>query len=398
ATLILPADVSWSDGAEPAAAPELATPPVASSERVEDAVQALRGRGDTAILLGGRALREPGLVAASRIAAATGVKLLAEVFPTRFERGAGLPPVERVAYLAELASVQLAGLKHLILVDAKAPVSFFAYPGKKSYLVPDGCEVHELAAPEEDAVASLEALVETLGAADAQPALQQPAAPVQPAGELTAEKVCQAIAAVLPEGAIVSDESQTSGLTFAANSAGAARHDVLTLTGGAIGQGLPVAVGAAVACPDRPVFALEADGSAMYTLQSLWTMAREGLNVTTIIFNNRSYGILNIELQRVGADAAAGPKARSQLDLAGPNLDFVRLAAGLGVPAGRVETAEDLLTELQRAVAEPGPRVIEVVVPNVFSGARLKALPYGLRAIEKLPGPVAKALKRRVAP
>jgi acetolactate synthase-1/2/3 large subunit len=161
---------------------------------------------------------------------------------------------------------------------------------------------------------------------------------------------------------------------------------------------LPVAVGAAVACPERPVFALEADGSAMYTIQSLWTMAREGLNVTAVIFNNRSYGILNIELQRVGADAAAGPKARSQLDLAGPDLDFVRIASGLGVPAERVDKAEQLARSLQRAVAEPGPRLIEVVVPNVFSGTRLKALPYGLRAIEKLPRPVAKALKRRLAP
>jgi acetolactate synthase I/II/III large subunit len=398
ATLILPADVSWSDGAEPAAPPAPANPPVASAEVVDKIANVLRARGSTAILLGGQALREPALVAAHKVAAATGATLLAEVFPTRIERGAGVPPVERLAYLAELASVQLSGHKHLILVDAKAPVSFFAYPGKKSYLVPDGCEVHELATPDQDVPGTLEALVETLGAANVQPGRQQRATPPRPSGELTAEKVCQAIAAVLPERAIVSDEAQTSGLTFAANSAGAPRHDVLTLTGGAIGQGLPVAVGAAVACPDRPVFALEADGSAMYTIQSLWTMAREGLNVTTVIFNNRSYGILNIELQRVGADAAAGPKARSQLDLAGPDLDFVQIASGLGVPAERVDSADALLTSLERALVEPGPRLIEVVVPSVFSGARLKALPYGLRAIEKLPRPVAKALKRRVAP
>src|SRR5439155_10070321 len=163
ATLILPADVSWSDGAEPAAPPELAVPPIASGDVMEEAVRALHGRGDTAILLGGRALREPGLVAATRIAAATGAKLLAEVFPTRIERGAGLPPIERVAYLSELASVQLAGLRHLILVDAKAPVSFFAYPGKKSYLVPDRCEVHELAGPSQDALGGLEALADAVG-------------------------------------------------------------------------------------------------------------------------------------------------------------------------------------------------------------------------------------------
>jgi acetolactate synthase-1/2/3 large subunit len=398
ATLILPADVSWTDGADPAPPPAPPTPPVASAEVVDEIAKALRGRGDAALLLGGRALREPGLRAAAQVAVATGAKVFAEVFPTRLERGVGLPPVERLAYFAELAGVQLAGLKHLILVDAKAPVSFFAYPGKKSYLVPDGCEVHELASPSSDVLGSLEALVETLGAANATVAVQQAAVPERPSGELTADSVCQAIASVLPEGAIVSDESQTSGVTLAGHTAGAPRHDFLALTGGAIGQGLPVAVGAAVACPDRPVFALEADGSAMYTIQSLWTMAREELNVTVVIFNNRSYSILNIELQRVGADAAAGPKAKSQLDLAGPDLDFVELAKGLGVPAERVFTAESLVSSLEAAVAEPGPRLIEVVVPSVYSGRRLKALPYGLRALEKMPRPMARAIKRRMYP
>jgi acetolactate synthase-1/2/3 large subunit len=398
ATLILPADVSWGEGGRPAAIPAPSAPPVADPEAIDAVARALRGRGSTAILLGGRALREPGLVAADRIATATGARLYAETFPTRLERGAGLPPIERLAYFAELASVQLAGIKHLILVDAKAPVSFFAYPGKKSYLVPDGCEVHELVQPAGDVVGSLEALLETVGSANGSATVQHPARPPRPAGELNADKVCQAIAAVLPEGAIVSDESQTSGVTLAMHTAGAPRHDLLTLTGGAIGQGLPVAVGAAVACPDRPVFALEADGSAMYTIQSLWTMARENLDVTVVIFNNYSYSILNIELQRVGADAADGPKAKSQLDLAGPDLDFVQLASGLGVPAERADTAEQLLAALERGAAERGPRLIEVVVPSVFSGRRLKALPYGLRAIEKLPRPVAQAIKRRVAP
>jgi acetolactate synthase I/II/III large subunit len=397
ATLILPADVSWSDGAEPAPPPELAVPPPASGEAVEEAVRALRGRGRTAILLGGRALREPGLVAAGRIAAATGAKLLAEVFPTRFERGAGLPAIERVAYLAELASVQLAGLKHLILVDAKAPVSFFAYPGKKSYLVPGGCDVHELATPTDDTLGSLEALVDALGAGGAEPARQEASRPPLPTGPLNADKVCQAVAAVLPEGAIVSDEGQTSGVTLAAHTAGAPRHDVLTLTGGAIGQGLPVAVGAAVACPGRPVFALEGEGSAMYTIQSLWTMAREQLDVTVVIFNNRSYAILNIELERVGAQGN-GPKAKEQLDLAGPDLDFVKIAAGLGVPSVRVDTGEDLVAQLERAVAEPGPHLIEALVPSVYSGLKLRAMPYGLKALSKLPRPLAKAAKARFYP
>jgi acetolactate synthase-1/2/3 large subunit len=397
ATLILPADVSWSDGASPAPAPAPPLPPVASGEAIEEAARVLRGRGKTALLLGGRALREPGLVAASRIAAATGATLLAEVFPTRMERGAGLPSVERVAYLAELASVQLAGLKHLILVDAKAPVSFFAYPGKKSYLVPDGCEVHELTKPSDDIVGSLSALVDALGAAGAGIELQEAARPERPTGELDADKVCQAIAAVLPEGAIVSDEAQTSGVTLAAHTAGAPRHDLLALTGGAIGQGLPVAVGAAIACPDRPVIALEGDGSAMYTIQSLWTMAREELDVTAVIFNNRSYAILNIELERVGAERP-GPAAKEQLDLHGPDLDFVSIARGLGVPSVRVDTGEDLVAQLERAIAEPGPHLIETVVPSVYSGLRLRAMPHALRALEKLPRPIAKAAKARLYP
>jgi acetolactate synthase-1/2/3 large subunit len=398
ATLILPADVSWSDGAEPAALPSVAAPPTASGDMVDAVAAALRSAGSSAaILLGGRGLRAEAQMTAARIAAATGAKLLVEVFPARLERGAGLPAIERLAYLPELASVQLAGLKHLILVDAKAPVSFFAYPGKKSYLVPNGCEVHELAPPDHDARASLEAVCEALGAGGATPVVGEPGRPGRPTGTLTAEKVCQAIGVVLPEGAIVSDESQTSGLTLAASTAGAPRHDLLALTGGAIGQGLPTAVGAAVACPDRPVFALEADGSALYTIQSLWTMAREQLNVTVVIFNNRSYGILNIELGRVGA-RAGGPKAKAQLDLSGPDVDFVSLAQGFGVPAVRVDTGEDLLAALERAASEPGPNLIEVVIPNVYSPRQVRALPYALRALEVLPRPVAAAIKRRVYP
>ena len=397
ATLILPADVSWSDGAEPAVAPPIPALPAASGDAVARVAAALRGQGRAALLLGGRALRAPGLVAAARIGATTGAKLLAEAFPTRMERGAGLPAVERIAYLAELASVQLAGLDHLVLVDAKAPVSFFAYPNRRSDLVPDGCAVHELAAPAEDALASLDALVEELGAVRSAAALQPPSRPPLPAGPLTADKVCQAVGALLPEGAIVCDEAVTSGVTLAAGTAGAPRHDLLTLTGGAIGQGLPAAVGAAIACPDRPVLALEGDGSAMYTIQSLWTMAREQLDITAVVFNNRSYAILNIELERVGA-RGSGPKARSQLDLAGPDLDFVRIAEGLGVPAVRVDTGEGIVGALKRALDEPGPHLVEAVVPSVYSGLRLKAMPHALRALGKLPQPIANAAKRRLFP
>jgi acetolactate synthase I/II/III large subunit len=396
ATLILPADVSWEDGAEPGTRPERAPPPTASTEAVEKIAAALRGGGRSALLLGGRALRERGLMAVGRIAAATGARLLAETFPARLERGAGLPAVERLPYVPEFASVQLDGLKHLVLVDAEAPVSFFAYPGHKSYLVPDGCEVHHLAAPNEDVVASLEALVEALDAAQQQPALQQPSRPARPTGPLTAEKVCETIGAILPEGAIVSEEAVTSGLTLPANTAGAPRHDWLTLTGGAIGQGLPAAVGAAVACPDRPVLALEAEGSSMYTIQSLWTMAHEQLNVTVVLFNNRSYGILNMELARVGADGG-GTKARAQLDLSEPDLDVATIARGFGVPSERAETGEQLLAALERAERDPGPHLIEVLVPNVYSARQLRAMPRALRVIERLPRPLASALSRRLA-
>jgi acetolactate synthase-1/2/3 large subunit len=397
ATLILPADVSWGEGADPRPAPELAAPQPAAGELVEAVAKALRGGRQAALLLGGRALREPGLMAGARIAAATGAKLLLETFPTRLERGAGLPAIERLAYVPELASVQLNGLRYLVLVDANEPVSFFAYPGAESYLVPDGCEVLVLAAPDQDVVASLEALVEAVGAGSVEPAVQPAGRPARPTGELTPEKVAEAIGATLPEGTIVSDESVTSSALLPVGTVGAPRHDWMTLTGGAIGQGLPLAVGAAIACPDRPVFAFEADGSSMYTFQSLWTMAREQLNVTVVLLNNRSYAILNMELARVGA-RAGGPKARAQLDLSEPDVDFAALAKSLGVSSSRADTAEQLLEALDRAVAEPGPHLIEVLVPTMFSQLQLRAMPHALRALGKLPRPVAAALKRRLYP
>ena len=397
ATLILPADVSWGEGGIPAKLPVLPSPPKASDDTVAAIARALQSGGKTAILLGGRALREPALMAAGRIAAKTGTKLYAEVFPTRIERGAGLPHVERIAYLAELASVQLAGLDHLILVDAKAPVSFFAYPGKKSYLVPDGCQVHTLAGFQDDAEGSLRKLVQQLGAASLSPALQEAVRPDPPRGKLTAEKVCKAVGALLPENAIIVDEAQTSGVMLPSFTRGAPRHDVLTLTGGAIGQGLPTAVGAAIACPDRPVVALSGDGSAMYTIQALWTMAREKLNVTNIIFNNKSYAILNVELQRVGA-AGKGDKARSQLDLGSPGLDFVQMGNSMGVHSVRATTTEEFVAALEYALRTPGPHLIEAVVPNAFAGLKLKLLPHVLSSLASLPQPIARALKRKVAP
>jgi acetolactate synthase-1/2/3 large subunit len=363
ATLILPADVSWTEGAEPAP-PRLTGTRDAVAEDVADRLAKTLMSGEPCVLLvGGSAMRARGLEAASRVANATGARLLGETFPTRLERGAGLPPIERLGYLAEFTMAQLEGTRHLVLVDTKAPVSFFAYPEKPSYLVPDGCEVHVLAEAGHDAVGALEDLAEIVGASTDAVTRQPAERPDRPTGELNGETVAAALGALMPEGAIVSDEANTQGLWAAPATAGVPPHDWLTLTGGAIGQGLPVATGAAVACPERKVVSLEADGSAMYTLQALWTQAREGLDVTTIVFNNRSYAILNLELSRVGADSS-GPKAREMLDLSRPDLDFVALAQGMGVPAARATTAEEFTTALDRALAEDGPRLVEAVLPT----------------------------------
>jgi acetolactate synthase I/II/III large subunit len=364
ATLILPADASWSEGAEPAGLPAIRPPAPAAGETIDAAAAALRSGEPCVLLLGGAALRRPGLEAASRIAVAGHARMLSETFPARTERGAGIPPLERLAYLAEFAAAQLAGTRHLILAGARAPVSFFAYPDRPSSPVPDGCEVHLLAEPGDDVPGALTALAD-LVAPDAKPAPQQPGQLGLPDGDLTAETAAAVIGALLPEGAIVCDEANTSGLWLPAATAGAPPHDWLALTGGAIGQGLPLAAGAAVACPSRNVLALEADGSAMYTISALWTYARERLDVTTVIFSNRRYAILGMELDRVGA-TGGGAAARSLFDLSRPDIDFVALATGMGVPGGRATTAAELAAQLRQALAEPGPHLIEAVVPAAF--------------------------------
>jgi acetolactate synthase-1/2/3 large subunit len=360
ATLVLPADSSWSESATGPCPPRPRRhPALVAPDTVQEVAKALRSGERAALLLGGVALRTTALHAASRVAATTGAALLGETFPAKLERGAGIPAVERLAYLVEMAQAQLDGVRHLILVDAASPVSFFAYPGKASDIVPAGCTVHTLAVPGEDAAGALEALAEAVGASATADVPAPAGRPEKPSGALSAESLAAAVGAVLPEGAVVVDEGNTSGLFVAGATAGAPRHDWLTLTGGAIGIGLPMATGAAVAAPDRPVLCLEADGSAMYTLQALWTQSREGLNVTTVILSNRSYAILNMELHRVGADAG-GPQARRLLDLTDPELSFCDLARGMGVPARRVENAEDLVAALESGLAEPGPSLIEV--------------------------------------
>jgi acetolactate synthase-1/2/3 large subunit len=364
ATLILPADASWGDGARPAAPLTVTPRRQVDDPTVETVAEALRSGEKTVVLVGGSVLRGAGLRAANRIAVATGAQVLGETFPARLERGAGVPALDRLQYLAEFAAMQLDGTKHLVLADAKRPVSFFAYPDKPSDLVPDGCAVHTLAGSADDAVAALEAVAE-LVAAGVDPDVPPSSRPDRPTGALTGESVAAAMGALLPEDCIVVDESNTSGLWAAGATAGCPPHDWLTLTGGAIGIGLPLATGAAIGGGGRPVVCLESDGSAMYTLQALWTQAREGLEVTTILFNNSSYAVLNLELSRVGA-TDPGPKALDMLDLRRPDLDFVSLATGCGVDAQRATTAEEVTAALERALATDGPSFIEAVVPRAI--------------------------------
>jgi acetolactate synthase-1/2/3 large subunit len=275
-----------------------------------------------------------------------------------------VPTVERLGYLAEQVEYQLSGVRHIVLAGARSPVSFFAYPGKASDLVPAECGVHTLAEFGDDVTAALANLAD-LVAAGVDPVVQEARRPELPSGPLTAQNWPDVIGALLPENAIIADEANTSGLLLPVATAGAPAHDVLTLTGGAIGQGLPLATGAAVACPDRPVVCLEADGSAMYTVSALWTQAREGLDVTTVVLNNSAYAILRMELQRVGA-ATGGQKSADLLDLSRPDLDFVAIATGMGVPATRAATAEELAIQFEKALAEPGPHLIEAMVPSML--------------------------------
>jgi acetolactate synthase-1/2/3 large subunit len=360
ATLVLPADVSWSEGAAVAAVP--ARRPVARpAAGVVEGIATVLG-GSTVLFLGGDAVSRPGLEAAAQVAAGTGSRLLAETFPARMARGAGVPDVLKLPYPPDGARKQLADVQHLVLVGAKEPVAFFGYPGMAGRLVPAGCTVHVLAEPGEDAVGALQELAGRV-AADATPQRAQAHRPDLPTGALDVRTFADVVGALLPEHAIVMDEALTSGYFLPGATVGAPPHDWLTLTGGAIGQGLPAATGAAVACPDRPVIALQADGSAMYTIQALWTQAREQLDVTTVICDNSAYAILAGELENVGA-AGGGERAGKLLDLGGPALDFVALATGMGVPATRATTAGELAAQFRTALAEPGPHLIDAVLPR----------------------------------
>jgi acetolactate synthase I/II/III large subunit len=275
------------------------------------------------------------------------------------QRGAGLPKVDRVQYVLEQGIEQFKDFRQLILVGARAPVAYFAYPGKSSEFTSPDCKIHTLAAAGEDYVGALEALAEALAVAGGHIATEKSERPPVPTGEITLPGVAAAVGAVLPENAIVVDESMTSGRGLMAATKGAPPHDWLGNTGGSIGIALPLAVGAAVACPKRKVLCLTADGSGMYTLQALWTMAREGLDITTVVFANRSYAVLKREFSYLGV-GDPGERASEMFDIGRPNLDWVHLAKGMGVPAERATTLEGFAKALQEGLAGQGPKLIEV--------------------------------------
>ncbi len=359
ATLVLPADCAWDESSTPASplVPQAASE--VPSERIEAAANLLQGReGGIALLLSHPATVGDALKKLDRLAQYTGATLLGDTFLTRIERGQGRTEVTRIPYFAEAAMTELGKYRHVIRVGAREPVSFFAYPGRPSKLAPEGTSFHLLAERHEDIDAALDALSERLGVPRSMPSSER-ARPEAPQGEISREGLGLAIGATLPADAIVVNEGATSVSGVPLSTAGAAPHDWLDLTGGAIGQGIPVAIGAAVACPDRRVLSLNGDGSAMYTIQGLWTQAREQLNVTSVVFSNRKYSILQIEFMRTGA-MNPGPKAMSMLDLSNPDLDFVALAKSMGVPGAHVQSLDELSAALELSYSQPGPYLIEV--------------------------------------
>jgi acetolactate synthase-1/2/3 large subunit len=363
ATLIIPADYSWSQAGAPGRPGPAPVRQAPTQDAVCESARSLRA-GRAALLLSGSALLGRGLRAAGRIAAISRAPVFASRYAARIEAGGSGFQARRIAYFPEPAEAMLAGLEHIVLVEAQPPVSFFGYPGRRSFLAPEKCGFHVLAGEEEDGALALEALADELGAPpDMQPVrVPQPELPPE-GGALNADAIGRIVAELLPEGAIVSDEMVSSAEAVSRRLAYAAHHDHLPVTGGSIGQGLPVAVGAALACPDRKVVALEADGSALYTLQALWTMAREQLDVVTVIFANRRYGILEIELRRTGA-TEMGRVASTVIDIGHPDSDWVKLSQGLGVPASRATTPEAFRHQFAMSIAEPGPRLIEAVLPQ----------------------------------
>jgi acetolactate synthase-1/2/3 large subunit len=362
ATLIVPADFSWSEAGEVG---EWAWPVErarTSDREIEEAARVLRESGPAAgVLIGGQTVSDAGLMAAQRIAAGSGARLFYDRNASRAALGGGRFAPQRVAYFPEKAEVQFAGLRHMVLIEAKAPVSFFAYPGRKSTLLPDNCAMTVLAGIEGDGIYALEALADCFPVPEWRPGPNDRTHSVISGEALSTESLGRAIVFHLPEDAIVCDEMVSSSEAVVPLLGRARRHDFLPVTGGSIGQGLPLAVGAAVACPERKVVALEADGSGMYTLQALWTMAREKLNITVVIFSNRRYRILDVEMKRTGS-GELGPLANNMLDIGRPELNWVKLAEGAGVEASRARTTREFDDQFTAALKFNGPRLVEAVL------------------------------------
>jgi acetolactate synthase-1/2/3 large subunit len=363
ATLILPGDTSWSDAgnAEPVSATWLPPAPPPSSQTVDYIAQVLQSGEPTLVILGDRALHGPALDWAGRVAAKTGCRLASQFFSARIERGAGRTPIERIPYAVPQALAFLAGFKHIVTIETGEPIAFFAYPDKPSLLKPAGCAVHTFVEPGQDSAAGLEMLAEALGARSMTPTRQARIEQAIPTGKLEPVSIAHALSAAMPENVILVDESLTTGRESLGLTAGAKPHDVIQNMGGSIGYGTPVATGAAVACPDRRVFCMVGDGSAMYTIQSLWTQARESLNVTTIIFANHSYQILKTEFANMGF-GPPGPQALAMIDIGNPRIDWVAMGKSMGVPSKRVETAEAFAQAMIDSVGEAGPVLIEVAL------------------------------------
>ena len=360
ATLIVPADAAWGDAEGPAAVPVVPEPQPVDQEAVLAAAGALRSGEPALLLLSGEALGERGLVLADAIAVKTGARVLAQTFNRRIEHGAGRPAIECLPYPVDMAVATLARMKQIVLVGAPEPIAFFAYRDKPSRLTPPGARIHTLAGREDDAVGALERLADELGARPGAARLADLAPPEPATGALTPMAIGQSFAALIPDNAIIVDESVTTGFFFLSGSHQARPHSWLQNMGGSIGFGMPAATGAAIACPERRVIGLQADGSAMYTLQALWTQAREGLNVTTVIFNNRAYAILRHELANLNV-TDLGRTTRDLIDLSRPDLDFVALAKGMGVPGARVGTMDEFNRAFAAAAAAEGPYLIEAM-------------------------------------
>jgi acetolactate synthase-1/2/3 large subunit len=361
-TLILPADTAW-DVAEDVAAPlPLETRAQVADSTVDRVASAMRRSSKTVLLVRGEALRGEGLIAAGKVAAKTGARLVCDTFAPRIERGDQRVQVERLPYFGEHAVEFLAGTELLVLVGARAPVSFFAYPDKPSWLTPDGCDITVLAHPHEDGVAALKALTDALDARSAmERVVELQPVTLSPDGALDAKSIAQTVAKYLPKNAILADEGVSSTLPYYDIFDNAAPHDFLNLTGGAIGSMMAVSTGASVACPDRKVVTLVGDGSAMYTVQSLWTQARENLDVVTVVYANRGYKVLNNELRRVGAPAD-GRGASAMFELGTPSLDWVSIGQGLGVAAVRTESRRAFEEAFASAMERRGPCVIEAIL------------------------------------